>query len=70
VALCGPFGLAARGGLNITSRGFGEFFEAWGIALTPITALLTHKIGSTPYLTIRDSPSVLAWFDKRWRSFP
>jgi hypothetical protein len=56
--------------LNITSRGFGEFFDAWGIALTPTTALPTPKIASTPYLTTSDSPSVLDWFDKRWCSFP
>ena len=54
---------------NTTSRAFGEFFEAWDIILTPITALPTPRIGDTSYLTISDNPSVLDWFDHLWRNF-
>src|SRR5260221_6894129 len=51
------------------SRGFGAFFEKWDIILTPITALPTPKVGTTEYLTIRDNPSVLDWFENLWRNF-
>jgi Asp-tRNA(Asn)/Glu-tRNA(Gln) amidotransferase A subunit family amidase len=54
---------------NTTSRGFGAFFEKWDIILTPITALPTPKVGTTEYLTIRDNPSVLDWFENLWRNF-
>ncbi len=54
---------------NTTSRGFGAFFEAWDIILTPITALPTPRIGTTEYLTISDNPSVLDWFGNLWRNF-
>ena len=54
---------------NTTSRAFGEFFEAWDIILTPITALPTPKLGTLQNLTLSDNPSVLDWFDKLWRNF-
>ena len=54
---------------NTTSRAFGEFFEAWDIMLTPITALPTPKLGTLQNLTLSDNPSVLDWFDKLWRNF-
>jgi amidase len=54
---------------NTTSRGFGAFFEAWDIILTPITALPTPKIGTTEYLTTSDNPSVLDWFGNLWQFF-
>jgi amidase len=54
---------------NSTSRAFGEFFEAWDIVLTPVTALPTPRIGTTEYLTISDNPSVLDWFENLWRNF-
>jgi amidase len=54
---------------NTTSRAFGEFFEAWDIILTPITALPTPKLGTVQNLTLSDNPSVLDWFDKLWRNF-
>lgn len=54
---------------NITSRGFGAFFEQWDIILTPITALPTPKVGTTEFLTISDNPSVLDWFGNLWRNF-
>ncbi len=54
---------------NTTSRGFGEFFEAWDILLTPITALPTPRLGTTAYLTLSDNPSVLDWFEHLWRNF-
>ena len=54
---------------NTTSRAFGQFFEAWDIVLTPITALPTPLIGDTDYLTLSDNPSVLDWFEHLWRNF-
>ncbi|MDN3565585.1 amidase [Paeniroseomonas aquatica] len=54
---------------NATSRAFGEFFEAWDIILTPVTALPTPPIGTTEYLTLSDNPSVLDWFGNLWRNF-
>ena len=54
---------------NTTSRAFGEFFEAWDIILTPITARPTPKLGTLENLTLSDNPSVLDWFDKLWRNF-
>jgi amidase len=54
---------------NTTSRGFGAFFEAWDIILTPITALPTPKVGTKEYLTISDNPDVLDWFNNLWRNF-
>lgn len=54
---------------NTTARGFGAFFEAWDVILTPITALPTPRIGTTAYLTISDNPSVLDWFDHLWCNF-
>jgi Asp-tRNA(Asn)/Glu-tRNA(Gln) amidotransferase A subunit family amidase len=54
---------------NATSRGFGAFFEAWDIILTPITALPTPKVGTTEFLTISDNPSVKDWFGNLWRNF-
>jgi Asp-tRNA(Asn)/Glu-tRNA(Gln) amidotransferase A subunit family amidase len=54
---------------NTTSRGFGAFFEAWDIILTPITALPTPKVGTKEFLTISDNPSVEDWFANLWRNF-
>jgi amidase/6-aminohexanoate-cyclic-dimer hydrolase len=54
---------------NTTSRGFGTFFEAWDVVLTPITALPTPKVGTTEFLTISDNPDVLDWFANLWRNF-
>ena len=54
---------------NTTSRAFGEFFEAWDIILTPITARPTPKLGTQENLTLSNNPSVLDWFDKLWRNF-
>lgn len=54
---------------NSTSRAFGEFFEAWDIILTPITALPTPRLGATEYLTLSDNPCVHDWFDNLWRFF-
>lgn len=54
---------------NVTSRGFGAFFEAWDIILTPITALPTPKVGTTEFLTLSDNPSVYDWFANLWRFF-
>ena len=54
---------------NTTPRGFGAFFEAWDIILTPITALPTLKVGATEYLTLSDNPSVRDWFGHLWRNF-
>lgn len=54
---------------NATARGFGAFFEAWDIILTPITALPTPRLGTTEYLTLSDNPSVHDWFANLWRFF-
>jgi len=54
---------------NTTARGFGQFFEAWDIILTPITAKPTPLLGTTEYLTLSDNPSVYDWFDNLWQNF-
>ncbi|MES2533070.1 MAG: amidase family protein, partial [Pseudomonadota bacterium] len=54
---------------NTTSRGFGNFFEAWDVILTPITALPTPKVGTSEYLTTSDNPSVHDWFANLWTNF-
>jgi amidase len=54
---------------NTTSRGFGQFFEAWDIILTPITAKPTPKVGTAEYLTTSTNPSVYDWFNNLWQNF-
>ena len=54
---------------NVTSRGFGAFFQDWDIILTPITALPTPKVGTKEFLTTSDNPSVQDWFNNLWRFF-
>jgi amidase len=54
---------------NITSRGFGDFFERFDIILTPITAKPTPKVGTTEYLTTSTNPSVHDWFANLWQNF-
>ena len=54
---------------NSTARAFGDFFEAWDIILTPITALPTPRIGTTEYLTLSDNPDIHDWFANLWKFF-
>ena len=54
---------------NSTARAFGDFFEAWDIMLTPITALPTPRIGTTEYLTLSDNPDIHDWFANLWKFF-
>jgi len=54
---------------NTTARGFGTFFEAWDIILTPVVAMDTPRIGTVEYLSRSDTPSVHDWFENLWRFF-
>ena len=54
---------------NDTSRAFGAFFEDWDVILTPTTARVTPRIGTTEYLTLTDSPSAQDWFTNLWAFF-
>lgn len=54
---------------NTASRGFGAFFEAFDIILTPTMAKPTPLIGTTEYLTVSDEPDVHAWFANLWGIF-
>jgi len=51
---------------NSTSRAFGQFFTQWDIILTPISSQTTHRRGTMDYLTLNDTDTPLAWFEKLW----
>ena len=51
---------------NSTSRAFGDFFTEWDVILTPISTQTTHRRGTMDYLTLNDTDTPLAWFEKLW----
>jgi amidase len=51
---------------NTLSRGFGAFFEAWDVLLTPISTATTPRIGTIDYITLNDRDTVLDWFHTLW----
>jgi amidase len=55
-----------QAGFNSTSRAFGRFFTQWDVILTPISTQTTHRRGTMDFLTLNDSDSPLAWFEKLW----
>jgi amidase len=55
-----------QAGFNSTSRAFGQFFTAWDVILTPISTQTTHRRGTMDFLTLNDSDTPLAWFEKLW----
>jgi amidase len=55
-----------QAGFNSTSRAFGRFFTDWDVILTPISTQTTHRRGTMDFLTLNDSDSPLAWFEKLW----
>ncbi len=55
-----------QAGFNSTSRAFGQFFTQWDVILTPISTQTTHRRGTMDFLTLNDSDSPLAWFEKLW----
>lgn len=55
-----------QAGFNSTSRAFGRFFTQWDVILTPISTQTTHRRGTMDYLTLNDTDTPLAWFEKLW----
>ncbi|MBP8307661.1 MAG: amidase [Burkholderiaceae bacterium] len=55
---------------NITSRGFGQFFEDWDMLLTPVTAIAPRPAGSMDPLTPGEGESPWAWFSRLWVAYP
>ena len=55
-----------QAGFNSTSRAFGRFFTDWDVILTPISTQTTHRRGTMDFLTLNDSDTPLAWFEKLW----
>jgi amidase len=51
---------------NSTSRAFGQFLTEWDVILTPISSQTTHRRGTMDYLTLNDTDTPLAWFEKLW----
>lgn len=55
-----------QAGFNSTSRAFGDFFTRWDVILTPISTQTTHRRGTMDYLTLNETDTPLAWFEKLW----
>ena len=55
-----------QAGFNSTSRAFGRFFTEWDVILTPISTQTTHRRGTMDFLTLNDTDTPLAWFEKLW----
>jgi amidase len=55
-----------QAGFNATSRAFGDFFTRWDVILTPISTQTTHRRGTMDYLTLNETDTPLAWFEKLW----
>ncbi len=55
-----------QAGFNSTSRAFGQFFTRWDVILTPISTATTHRRGTMDYLTLNETDTPLAWFEKLW----
>ncbi|MCK1415512.1 amidase [Bradyrhizobium sp. CW4] len=55
---------------NQTSRGLGEFFDNWDVLLTPVTAQVTHKLGTLEFITLNEKISADEWFSNLWGLYP